>query len=701
MKRILSYIYTLAATALLVAGCATDPAGEVAAGKGRLMLDLGFDDEVATRTVVEAPENVSIKIGKRDLGYTHVFESLAEFPEELWLASGDYFIEVTGGDPTAPGFTRNLNYRGEKDFTISDGTVTPIVVNCTVATTLVTLGFDEEIGDWLTDYKVTLFPVANDTETTIVFDEETAGQTAYFDLGKDQTEVAWKFEATHVNEAEDPEVVGEGAFAGLERGKNYKASFKYTYSEKEGRLVLSVTVDETTEDIGTDITILQKPAIEGHDFDQPITPGESHTLRFIAAGDIEGINFSGSVFGEGFEVIAATETERADYGIAIGKINNGYEMTLSMSFFEQVALFGADPVIITATDQDDRTTTVSLVLGGSAFAVETVESDIWATRALVAGVNLTGEGAVRFAYRPLGGEWAYAAGEVVTGVRYEATLTGLQPATQYEFDIELDGVPSGQSKRFTTAAATPLYNGGFENWNQTGGVWYAGESGVLFWDSGNKGTVTAPVVGSPNNNITTGENDPRPGSTGSKSAKLRSSWFGFAGMGAFAAGNLYTGEFLEARANLSNPSGRVRFGRPFTGRPTAMSVWYKGSTGTVNYAKSGAPLSTGDQDQYQIVIALVDGNFPREVDTADWNTIFKWDVDPDVIAFGEIHGSDTVDWTEATIPLTYRSLDRIPTHIVVLACASRYGDYFTGSTSSVLYVDDFELVYDGDIVLQD
>ncbi|MDR2890261.1 MAG: PCMD domain-containing protein [Alistipes sp.] len=712
MKKILSYICTLAATGLLVAGCATDPASEAAKGSGRLVFDIEFDGQIATR--VDIPENVSIKIGIPEVGYTHIYESLDDVPEEMWLSSGDYFIEVVAGDPTVPGFEQNINLAGGADFTITDGEVTPVVVNCTVATTLVSISFDESVPEWLTDYSVTMFPVPDDAATTLVFDATNGGQTAYFDLAPEQTTMAWKFEANHTNEAEEEEVLVEGEMVGLKRGAKYSATFKYTYSEKEGGLALVVTVDESTEDIGTDIIILQKPAIEGHDFDEPITPGENQTLRFTGAQSITSIDFSGSVFGAGVELLTTLAEELAEYGIEVAPIEKGYEVTLSMTFFEKVALYvpevpapgtragGAvgEPVVITATDQSDRVTEVSLVMGGAAFVVEPPAIHLWPTSARLAGINLTGEGTIMFAYRPEGAaEWTFVDGVLTEGMRYEASVTGLTPGARYELDIEHDGALSGAVRIFASATPYPLYNGGFENWNQNGGVWYANAAGTNFWDSGNKGTVTAPVVGSPNNNITTGVSEPRPGSAGIKSAKLDSNWFGVAGMGAFAAGNLYTGEFLEARANLSNPSGRVSFGRPFTGRPTAMNVWYKGSTGKVDYAKGGAPLSVGQQDEYIILVALVDGNFPRVVDTADWNTIFDWENDQDVIAFGQMYGSDAVDWTSASIPLVYRSLDRVPTHIVVLACASRYGDYFTGSTSSVLYVDDFELVYDDNVVV--
>ena len=47
-----------------------------------------------------------------------------------------------------------------------------------------------------------------------------------------------------------------------------------------------------------------------------------------------------------------------------------------------------------------------------------------------------------------------------------------------------------------------------------------------------------------------------------------------------------------------------------------------------------------------------------------------------------------------TIDIEYRSLTRIPTYIVLVASASYYGDYFTGSSSSVMWLDDLELVYE-------
>lgn len=71
-----------------------------------------------------------------------------------------------------------------------------------------------------------------------------------------------------------------------------------------------------------------------------------------------------------------------------------------------------------------------------------------------------------------------------------------------------------------------------------------------------------------------------------------------------------------------------------------------------------------------------------------------------VIGYGQI------TWTEAfgpdgqlqlvEIPITYndRAHSVAPTHVVITSTASKFGDYFCGAKGSVMYLDDFELVYE-------
>ena len=42
----------------------------------------------------------------------------------------------------------------------------------------------------------------------------------------------------------------------------------------------------------------------------------------------------------------------------------------------------------------------------------------------------------------------------------------------------------------------------------------------------------------------------------------------------------------------------------------------------------------------------------------------------------------------------YKSMERIPNRIMLVAAASQFGDYFQGSTGSVMWLDDLELIYE-------
>ncbi len=238
-----------------------------------------------------------------------------------------------------------------------------------------------------------------------------------------------------------------------------------------------------------------------------------------------------------------------------------------------------------------------------------------------------------------------------------------------------------------------LPNGGFEDWfvttsNPVGVQYPYGQASNQFWDTANEGlsVITAQ-------NITSyDESDKRPGTKGTRSAKLTSTFF----FGKFAAGNIYSGSFGEI---VTQPAtgAKVNFGRPFTARPTALKGWYKAAPGTITHSTIPNMTIGSSPDEYQIYIMLTDWDAPHVVNTAVPSTFLDFDADY-VIGFGEIgdvveYTTDPVNtWTQFTIPVVYKS-NATPTHIVVVACASKYGDYFTGSTNSVLQVDDFELVY--------
>ena len=66
-----------------------------------------------------------------------------------------------------------------------------------------------------------------------------------------------------------------------------------------------------------------------------------------------------------------------------------------------------------------------------------------------------------------------------------------------------------------------------------------------------------------------------------------------------------------------------------------------------------------------------------------------------IIAIGKMESPvSTNGFVEFTLPLEYRDLTRTPKYIVIACCSSYLGDYFTGSTDSLMYVDEFSFEYD-------
>ena len=358
-----------------------------------------------------------------------------------------------------------------------------------------------------------------------------------------------------------------------------------------------------------------------------------------------------------------------------------------------------------------------------------VTASAWAKLAYLTGNVVTSEEELtpenmKFQYRVKdAADWTDAVA-TLNGETYEGKVLGLTPETTYEYRMvygEEQFVT--EVKEFTTETVTALYNGSFDNWYQNQKAWYPiveadatsfdTYKGYLnpFWDSGNLGA--AIMSKNPTEQETSDVH-----TAGGSAAKLSSQFVGLFGIGKFAAGNLYTGHYYET---VMSPMGaKLFFGQPFASRPTQLKGWFKYNRGK-NVDKGDDPYKSELQatggDLCSIYIALADNDgldgggqkYAFEIDnslSADdpdnfkyKNTIDYTTDNPHIIAYGSITDEEakgTGEWQEFTIDLKYRDVKREPKYIIIVASASKYGDYFTGSGSSVMYIDDFELVYDGE-----
>ena len=286
--------------------------------------------------------------------------------------------------------------------------------------------------------------------------------------------------------------------------------------------------------------------------------------------------------------------------------------------------------------------------------------------------------------------------------KFTATLTGLTPATQYAYRLAYE--KSGEAYAsdpvtFTTEEATTLPNGNMDDWYKNGRTWYpVSESDYStsgsFWDSSNPGTTTG--AGALVNVNPTQGNSSIVHTSGGQSAELKSQYASAFGIGKFAAASLYSGKFNSL---VGTNGAKIDFGQKFASRPTGLHGWFRYTSGKIDYRGDKTPAGLGEKgtdDLCSIYMAIAKA--PHQLDNTQTSTFFDFENDDNIIAYGELPDAEAVstnnEWKEFNIELKYKDITPQTEYYLIIVCSSsKYGDYFTGSTGSIMYIDDLELLY--------
>jgi hypothetical protein len=158
-------------------------------------------------------------------------------------------------------------------------------------------------------------------------------------------------------------------------------------------------------------------------------------------------------------------------------------------------------------------------------------------------------------------------------------------------------------------------------------------------------------------------------------------------------------------------------GRPFDSFPTKLQFDYTYKTSAVN--KGGGKWEEkysryisqktydemkGKPDSCCIYVALIGDKNEEVYEGVTYPLIIRTRpselqlFDPNnenIIAYGQYtSGEDQLEWKTRTISLGYRYKYLKPKYIIVVISSSKYGDYFIGSDSSLLRIDNLQLLYD-------
>ncbi len=712
MKKI---VYTILATifgATLMVSCSND---EPMVGEGKVSLKVALNSDVKVIGRAEEDDlaaNCTIYVYNSE-NLIRKYHGIAEVPEEIILVSGDYTAVAWAGDSVPASYTAKY-YKGSSPFTISAGSDVRTTIECKIANTVASVIFEPEVDNVLTDYKINI----GNTAGSLDFDKtNSADAKGYYMMPDGDKDLTWTITGTQVN---GQPFTQTGVIENVKPATEYALTVRYNEKAFEvGGAMLTVEVDETTIDVNDEFILKTAPRItgQGFDIDNPVYIEEGaaskKSVYIASATEVTGIEISCERYTEmglpaaTFDFLTMSATARDavqaagitySYSYDATKDETLAKLTFAKELLDKVT--GRVEFVIKATDKDGRVTTKPLVVEVSDAKVITsaqqsgdVTCYTATLRGAIAKPDATNPG---FKYRKVGAsEWTKVAG-TVSGSNFTAKVTGLSSNTAYEYIAVSDDFDSSVAVEFTTFNDPQLTNAGFEDWftDSDNALVPASSASNLFWDCGNHGSITLNI------NITTPESSIK--HSGNYSIKLKSDFPSLAGIGKFAAGNVFIGKYLRT----DGTNGVLGFGRPMASRPVALRGWVKYTPGTIDKTTSSAPseCKKGDPDKGIIYVAMVDGTTKSDNGSA-WPVIIKTKSSEfsvfskdaaNVIGYGELTwrtataGSGLIEFE---IPIEYKS-DAMPANILITCSASAWGDYFSGSTSSVMYVDDLELVYE-------
>lgn len=734
MKKYINYCASLLAIAALSACSDTFRPDEEGDGEGRLMLKATVNSDVVVKTRAGQTND---ELAKKTLiwisnakGAIHKYNGIDEVPAGgIKLLSGHYVAEAWAGDSVSASWDQRY-FKGREEFDISKGTATQVNINCKIANTLVSAEYSDKVKELLTDITLEVGH-AKSTGTrdgVLEFTQEKIDQQAkgYFMTNSRSKDLVYTLRGTLASNGTAFEY--SGTIADVARATEYHLIVKHNDQPEDpvGGAWITIEVDTTEVEVEETVEITSAPVISGINFDmtQPVSGlvGElpRRSIWIAAAADITSVLVESQAFttipdlgGNDFELLGMSErvkgiVEGAGINFSLLKHEDTGFSEIKLNFEKQFlnSLPEGDYTInLTVTDANGRTARASLrvIPTNAKVMIKDVDPEaltITSRSAVISG-NILREDATNpgIMYRVKGTQqWTKLPAETTAENDFTVTLTGLEPATTYEVTAYCDDFESTALQEFTTEGEPQLPNAGFEDWctdpNEKN-VMIPGVSPTdFYWDSGNHGSITM------NKNITLQDTELK--HSGNSSIKLCSQFVGVGFIGKFAAGNVFIGKYLKT----DGTDGILGWGRPFSARPKALRVWAKYTPAAVTDADASNTdgVKKGDMDKGIIYIALVD-NTMTEYNKEKWPVVVKtkksdrhlFDKDgSQVVAYGEHVFTEATagdGLIEIIIPIDYKRTDVRPSNIVLVASASKMGDYFTGGPS-VMYLDDIELIYE-------
>lgn len=635
-----------------------------------------------------------------------VIEDCASVLEPLKLKTGHYTAVATCGESLSEGSAAAFDspfYSDTETFVIKNGVSETLDMTLVLDAVKVTTKFSEEIRENFKSYVLT---VSNGVSELVFSNlDGTVDRDGYFAV---TGTLEWSLALTN-NDGEVYETL-TGSYEEVKPKQHYAISFRMAEKQPEGGAVISIVVDdsmtEKVHDILLDFSVKDKPEISASfSLDSPLSfhTGDASekilylnlkhpATSFLISHDDEGLVAAG--LPEEVELVNASEeilSSLAGLGITAPSVTAEVlnpEIDLTGFFSSLPAGTYGFEIFVQNEAEGELLQEISFEVKP---VVETLTANAWARFAYLSGRWLTEDQpeGLGFQYRTGDEEWTNVDADVTVNAEaktFEAELHGLAAGTQYEYRAVTAAFRENQPVQFTTETEQVLHNMSFDKWYMDGKAPMPNASAdYKIWDSANPGSASfniVPTTQETSNLAVTGENK--------SAAKLTTLSAPVVGL---AAGNIYTGIFEGTVGGIIPSGAALEWGVLFSSRPLALKGFYDYRPVAIDVAKGPYADMEGQTDVGQIQFILTDWDAPFRIDTSA-GTFVDVENDGHIIAYASLDLGKTDGYQPFTLELEYRDRTRTPKYIVIVAAASKYGDYFTGGVGSTLYLDEFSFVYD-------
>ena len=703
---------------------------EESAGIPTGSLFLGIEEDATLLTKAEsAVTNESLRVdiiaaeGDTIKSYSDYIDEVKG--KKIVLPVGTYTISVKSNQSEEAGWEKPF-YSGSKEITIQSGEITSVQIVCKISNTKVAVEYADNLADYFSHYETTV----SNTSGSLLYTRDEP-RDGFFKAEKLTADLKL------VNQ-DGNEFAMQRVFPDIKERYFYKIKYSLDDgggdNEEAGADFGGIIVDEKADTIYYGIFIKQedlfaksvpKLAFDGFTenkivykkTENPSVP--EHSLTIEAPNGIKQLKVETTSFQFLCNLTDAARTRLQQLDFPMQEVKDKQELTFVLTDFAKALELSSETQTTLHTfsfyvlDNLNQETTVVFTYEVRPNVAAYVEKPYcWTTFALLKGYCVD-ESSYFKVKLPNGTVKDIKKVTRDTEGNVSALVTGLSAGT-YSYSLaSIDNADmTCEPVDFSLAAPSEVPNINFEDWGTRSKKKVVGignatfispnaDSDAVYWDSGNWGAVAGGEVLTQSTTVVATE-------ASEKAAMLTSKWAGALGFGAFAAGSIYSGE----AQSVGTDGAVLKYGQSYQGYPTHLRGYYKYTPGKIDWYGDKTPsdgLKKDEQDECLIYIAL--STKQHEVISKTGQIVpYPFD-DESVFAYGSYVSGKTEDKTGETlaesikegyapfkIKLNYKTA--VPKtgsfYILIVATSSRYGEYFTGSTSSVMYVDEFSLDYDYD-----